>query len=67
MGFGAPNIILDEAGQISDELYATVKRMVGGAEGTPDGIVPAGDRQPGLPQPLPPDLVRRALHEDIRR
>jgi phage terminase large subunit-like protein len=34
MGFGAPNIILDEAGQISDELYATVKRMVGGAEGT---------------------------------
>lgn len=37
MGFGAPNIILDEAGQLSDELYATVKRMVGGAEGTPDG------------------------------
>lgn len=37
MGFGAPNIILDEAGQISDELYATVKRMVGGAEGTEAG------------------------------
>lgn len=37
MGFGAPNIILDEAGQISDELYATVKRMVGGAEGTAEG------------------------------
>lgn len=37
MGFGAPNIILDEAGQISDELYATVKRMVGGAEGTAQG------------------------------
>lgn len=37
MGFGAPNIILDEAGQISDELYSTVKRMVGGAEGTPEG------------------------------
>jgi hypothetical protein len=37
MGFGAPNIILDEAGQISDELYATVKRMVGGAEGTASG------------------------------
>ena len=37
MGFGAPNIILDEAGQISDELYSTVKRMVGGSEGTPGG------------------------------
>ena len=37
MGFGAPNIILDESGQISDELYATVKRMVGGAEGTEQG------------------------------
>lgn len=37
MGFGAPNIILDESGQISDELYATVKRMVGGAEGTAAG------------------------------
>lgn len=37
MGFGAPNIILDEAGQISDELYSTVKRMVGGSEGTEHG------------------------------
>lgn len=37
MGFGAPNIILDESGQISDELYATVKRMVGGSEGTKSG------------------------------
>lgn len=37
MGFGAPNIILDEAGQISDELYSTVKRMVGGSEGTVTG------------------------------
>jgi hypothetical protein len=37
MGFGAPNIILDEAGQISDELYSTVKRMVGGSEGTISG------------------------------
>lgn len=37
MGFGAANIILDEAGQISDELYSTVKRMVGGSEGTKDG------------------------------
>lgn len=31
LGFGAANIILDEAGQISDELYSTVKRMVGGS------------------------------------
>lgn len=30
MGFGAPNIILDESGQLPDELYATVKRMLGG-------------------------------------
>jgi hypothetical protein len=37
LGFGAPNIILDEAGQISDELYSTVKRMVGGSEGTKAG------------------------------
>lgn len=37
MGFGAANIILDEAGQISDELYATVKRMVGGSVGTDQG------------------------------
>lgn len=32
MGFGAANVILDEAGQISDELYSTVKRMVGGSK-----------------------------------
>lgn len=32
MGFGAPNIILDESGQIADELYATVKRMLGGSK-----------------------------------
>lgn len=32
MGFGAANIVLDEAGQISDELYSTVKRMVGGSK-----------------------------------
>lgn len=37
MGFGAPNIILDESGQIPDELYSTVKRMVGGSEGTLTG------------------------------
>lgn len=37
LGFGAPNIILDESGQISDELYSTVKRMVGGSEGTKSG------------------------------
>jgi hypothetical protein len=37
LGYGAPNIILDEAGQISDELYATVKRMTGGSEGTEGG------------------------------
>lgn len=32
MGYGAPNIILDESGQIPDELYATVKRMLGGTQ-----------------------------------
>lgn len=37
MGFGAANIILDESGQIPDELYSTVKRMVGGSEGTLTG------------------------------
>lgn len=30
MGFGAANIVLDESSLISDELYATVKRMLGG-------------------------------------
>lgn len=32
MGFGAANVILDESGQISDELYSTVKRMLGGTK-----------------------------------
>lgn len=32
MGFGAANIILDESGQIADELYSTVKRMLGGTK-----------------------------------
>ncbi len=31
MGFGAPNVILDEAAATPDELYATIKRMVGGS------------------------------------
>lgn len=31
MGFGAPNIILDESSLIPDDLYSTVKRMVGGS------------------------------------
>ena len=30
MGYGAANVILDESAQINDELYSTVKRMVGG-------------------------------------
>lgn len=30
MGYGGANIILDESAQISDELYSTVKRMLGG-------------------------------------
>lgn len=37
MGFGAQNIILDESALISDDLYSTVKRMVGGSEGTEGG------------------------------
>lgn len=32
MGFGAPNVILDESALISDDLYATVKRMIGGTK-----------------------------------
>lgn len=32
MGFGAANVVLDEAGQLNDELYSTVKRMVGGSK-----------------------------------
>lgn len=30
MGFGSPNVILDESSLIDDTLYATVKRMLGG-------------------------------------
>jgi len=30
MGFGSPTVILDESSLIDDELYSTVKRMVGG-------------------------------------
>lgn len=30
MGYGGANIILDESAQINDELYSTVKRMLGG-------------------------------------
>ena len=30
MGFGSANVILDESAQINDELYSTVKRMLGG-------------------------------------
>ncbi|MBU1165234.1 terminase family protein [Patescibacteria group bacterium] len=30
MGFGAANVVLDESALIDDELYATVKRMLGG-------------------------------------
>lgn len=30
MGFGAPNVVLDESGLVEDDLYATVKRMLGG-------------------------------------
>ena len=37
MGFGAPNIILDESALINDDLYSTVKRMLGGSEGTQGG------------------------------
>ena len=32
MGFGAANIILDESSLVNDELYATVKRMLGGTK-----------------------------------
>jgi hypothetical protein len=37
MGFGSPNIVLDESSQIPDDLYSTVKRMLGGSEGTEGG------------------------------
>lgn len=32
MGFGAPNVVLDESGMLPDDLYATVKRMLGGTK-----------------------------------
>lgn len=32
MGYGSPNIVLDESPQLSDDLYATVKRMLGGTK-----------------------------------
>lgn len=32
MGFGSPNIVLDESPQMPDDLYATVKRMLGGTK-----------------------------------
>ena len=32
MGFGSPNIVLDESPQTSDDLYATIKRMLGGTK-----------------------------------
>lgn len=32
MGFGAPNIILDESSLVPDDLYSTVKRMLGGTQ-----------------------------------
>lgn len=32
IGFGAPNVVLDESAMIPDELYATVKRMLGGSK-----------------------------------
>jgi hypothetical protein len=32
MGFGSPNIVLDESSLISDDLYSTVKRMLGGSK-----------------------------------
>jgi hypothetical protein len=30
MGFGAPNVVLDEGALIEDDLYATIMRMLGG-------------------------------------
>lgn len=37
MGFGSPNIVLDESSLLPDDLYSTVKRMLGGSEGTEGG------------------------------
>lgn len=36
IGFGAPNLILDESSLINDDTYAAAKRMVGG---TPDNFI----------------------------
>lgn len=32
MGFGSPNIVLDESSLIPDDLYSTIKRMLGGSK-----------------------------------
>ena len=32
MGFGSPNIVLDESSLIDDDIYAKIKRMLGGHE-----------------------------------
>lgn len=37
MGFGAPNVVIDESALIDDDLYATIKRMVGGHTMRKDG------------------------------
>lgn len=37
MGFGAPNVVIDESALIDDDLYATIKRMVGGHSTRSDG------------------------------
>lgn len=37
MGFGAPNVVIDESALIDDDLYATIKRMVGGHSTREDG------------------------------
>lgn len=37
MGFGAANVVIDESALIEDDLYATIKRMVGGHAASPGG------------------------------
>lgn len=37
MGFGAPNVVIDESALIEDDLYSTIKRMVGGHASSPGG------------------------------
>lgn len=37
MGFGAPNVVVDESALIEDDLYSTIKRMVGGHEASDEG------------------------------